>query len=213
MPRSLNEPVGFAPSTFSSTRAPTCSESRGASTSGVLPSFSVTTGVRSVTGSRSRYASMMPGQPACASSVIPRLRPRAARSRRVRRPRARALRGSSPPSSASRARCVTKIRRASSPWPFCCIDWIETSCLPNTPAIVGEHTGLVGRVERDVELRRRLVDRADRRAFERADRRAARAGVQVLGRVDEVAEQRARRSGRRPRPGRAASAGRPLRPR
>ena len=29
MPRSLNEPVGFAPSTLSSTRAPTCSESAG----------------------------------------------------------------------------------------------------------------------------------------------------------------------------------------
>ncbi len=54
MPRSLNEPVGLAPSTFSSTRAPTCSDRRGASTSGVLPSLSVTTGVRALTGSRSR---------------------------------------------------------------------------------------------------------------------------------------------------------------
>src|SRR5262245_38257674 len=63
MPRSLNEPVGFAPSTFSKTRASTSSEMRGASTSGVLPSSSVTTGVRSLTGSRSRYASMTPRQP------------------------------------------------------------------------------------------------------------------------------------------------------
>src|SRR2546421_10147886 len=62
IPRSLNDPVGFAPSIFSSTRAPTCSDRRGASTSGVLPSCNVTTGVRSLTGRRARYASMMPGQ-------------------------------------------------------------------------------------------------------------------------------------------------------
>ena len=62
IPRSLNEPVGFAPSIFNSTRAPTCSDSRGASSSGVLPSLSVTIGVRSVTGNRSRYASINPRQ-------------------------------------------------------------------------------------------------------------------------------------------------------
>ena len=38
----------------------------------------------------------------------------------------------------------------------------------------GEHTGLVGDVERHVELRRGLVDRADRLAYEIADRGAAR---------------------------------------
>ena len=44
MPRSLKLPVGFVPSSFSSTRAPTRSEIAGASTSGVEPSFRVTTG-------------------------------------------------------------------------------------------------------------------------------------------------------------------------
>ena len=38
MPRSLNEPVGFAPSSLSHTSAPTRSETRSASTSGVEPS-------------------------------------------------------------------------------------------------------------------------------------------------------------------------------
>ena len=37
MPRSLNEPVGLAPSTFSRTRAPTRADRRGAGSSGVPP--------------------------------------------------------------------------------------------------------------------------------------------------------------------------------
>src|SRR3954452_6866698 len=51
MPRSLNDPVGFAPSTFSHTSDPTRSDKRGARTSGVSPSSRVTSGS---TGSRSR---------------------------------------------------------------------------------------------------------------------------------------------------------------
>src|SRR4051812_50013079 len=51
MPRSLNEPVGLAPSIFSHTSAPTRSDSTGACTSGVPPSPSVTSGS---TGSRAR---------------------------------------------------------------------------------------------------------------------------------------------------------------
>ena len=38
IPRSLNEPVGFVPSSFSHTSTPACSLMRGASTSGVEPS-------------------------------------------------------------------------------------------------------------------------------------------------------------------------------
>ena len=51
MPRSLKEPVGLAPSSFSQTSQPARSDSDGASTSGVSPSPSVTSGS---TGSRSR---------------------------------------------------------------------------------------------------------------------------------------------------------------
>jgi hypothetical protein len=51
IPRSLNEPVGLAPSSFSHTSAPVSSESRGAWTSGVSPSPIVTS---ASTGSRSR---------------------------------------------------------------------------------------------------------------------------------------------------------------
>jgi len=54
IPRSLNEPVGFAPSSFSHTSAPTRSERWGACTSGVDPSPSDTTGSSSANGSRSR---------------------------------------------------------------------------------------------------------------------------------------------------------------
>ena len=54
IPRSLNEPVGLAPSSFSHTSAPTRSASRGAGTSGVEPSSSETTGSPGANGSRSR---------------------------------------------------------------------------------------------------------------------------------------------------------------
>jgi len=54
MPRSLNDPVGLSPSYLSSTRASTRSDRYGAGSSGVPPSRRVTTGVASVTGSRSR---------------------------------------------------------------------------------------------------------------------------------------------------------------
>jgi len=54
IPRSLNEPVGFAPSILSRTRAPTRSEITGASIRGVEPSSSVTTGSSAPIGNRSR---------------------------------------------------------------------------------------------------------------------------------------------------------------
>ena len=54
MPRSLNEPVGLAPSSFSQTSAPDELGERGARTSGVEPSPSLTTGSPASNGSRSR---------------------------------------------------------------------------------------------------------------------------------------------------------------
>src|SRR5690348_2190610 len=63
MPRSLNDPVGLAPSTFSHTVAPTRSDNRDAGSSGVPPSWSVTTGVAPETGRKVRYSSMTPRQP------------------------------------------------------------------------------------------------------------------------------------------------------
>ena len=67
MPRSLNEPVGLRPSNLSQTRAPTRSDRRGASISGVPPSSMVMTGVCSETGRKRRYSSMTPLQPALAA--------------------------------------------------------------------------------------------------------------------------------------------------
>ena len=54
IPRSLNDPVGFVPSSFNHTSAPTRSLSRGAGTSGVEPSCNETTGSSGANGSRSR---------------------------------------------------------------------------------------------------------------------------------------------------------------
>ena len=54
MPRSLNEPVGLAPSTLRCTVQPVNSDSRVACTSGVPPSSSVTGVQSSPTGRRSR---------------------------------------------------------------------------------------------------------------------------------------------------------------
>ena len=60
MPRSLNEPVGLAPSYFSQTSQPVSSDNGSDRTSGVPPSRRVTTGVASLTGRRSRYSSISP---------------------------------------------------------------------------------------------------------------------------------------------------------
>ena len=54
IPRSLNDPVGFAPSSFSHTSAPTRSDTRSASSSGVDPSSRETTGSSGPNGRRSR---------------------------------------------------------------------------------------------------------------------------------------------------------------
>ena len=64
IPRSLNDPVGLSPSTLSQTSQPVRPDSVGAGSSGVPPSSSVTTRAPAATGSRSRYASITPGQPA-----------------------------------------------------------------------------------------------------------------------------------------------------
>src|SRR5437868_14468298 len=60
IPRSLHEPVGFAPSTLRYTSQPVNCDTRFAGTSGVPPSSRVTTGVAAVTGRRSRYSSINP---------------------------------------------------------------------------------------------------------------------------------------------------------
>ena len=60
MPRSLNEPVGLAPSTLRYTSQPVRADSTGAGSSGVPPSRRVMTGVASVTGRRSWYSAITP---------------------------------------------------------------------------------------------------------------------------------------------------------
>src|SRR6478736_4101468 len=87
IPRSLNDPVGLAPSTLRYTSQPVLSDSTGACSSGVPPSPSVT-GVQSAgTGSRSAYSAITPrhgpaaaltgGRAVAGLIAPPRLRPAA----------------------------------------------------------------------------------------------------------------------------------------
>src|SRR5579863_1876131 len=71
MPRSLNDPVGFPPSTFRYTSHPVRAESTGAGSSGVPPSRRLITGVSPVTGSQLRYSSITPCQMALARGGDP----------------------------------------------------------------------------------------------------------------------------------------------
>src|SRR5215216_4873645 len=70
IPRSLNEPVGLAPSSFSQTSQPARSETRSANTSGVEPSWSETTGSPSANGSRSRQRSISPAIAAASDEPV-----------------------------------------------------------------------------------------------------------------------------------------------
>ena len=62
IPRSLNDPVGFPPSNFSSTRHPVSSESHPDSTRGVPPSHRLITAASAGSGIRARYSVMTPRQ-------------------------------------------------------------------------------------------------------------------------------------------------------
>ena len=145
---------------------------RGASTSGVLPSCSVTTGVLSVTGRRSRYPWMMPRQ--YEATTTPRPRRRAAQNR-----------SRSTASSSRTSRIVAAIADFSRE----VRDEDETGLVTLTLLLHrldgnlvvaehagdrGEHAGPVGGVERRCRTARQsrrsvgcgLVQRADRRARE-----------------------------------------------
>src|SRR5664279_176512 len=71
IPRSLNDPVGLAPSTFRYTCAPTLSDSDGAASSAVPPSSRVITAAPGGMDTRSWYAAINPGQAACATPAGP----------------------------------------------------------------------------------------------------------------------------------------------
>jgi hypothetical protein len=113
MPRSLNDPVGLAPSIFSHTSQPASSDTNGAATSGVEPSPSVTTGSPSSNGRRSRKRSIKPGMGRQNSSSMTRIARGAERmkSRPPIRPIAAKKRD-------SRIGCTTITSRAFSPSPL-----------------------------------------------------------------------------------------------
>src|ERR1700733_9576776 len=70
IPRSLNAPVGLAPSTFNHTCAPTRADRLGAGRRGVPPSSSVTTAASGPSGRNSRYSSTIPRQPSTSALVL-----------------------------------------------------------------------------------------------------------------------------------------------
>ena len=69
---------------------------------------------------------------------------------------------------------------------------MDTDVLAELRGDLGEHPGLVRDLELQVELALDRVDGSDRLAHQRADRRTPASTHEVLGRVDEVAEHRAR---------------------
>src|SRR6476469_3011161 len=177
MPRSLNDPVGFAPSTFRWTSSPSSSERRGAEIKGVFPSSSVITGVVSVTGRCSRYASMSPGHGRrFAVTDVPRSRAVAEDAQH----RADAVHGPDVTQPVDRGpqvglpcgvRDEDQARLAADPRLLHRLDRhaVRAELLRDG----GEHTGLVGHLELQVELALDLVDRPDGLAGEGADRGAA----------------------------------------
>jgi len=144
--------------------------------------------VRADTGKRDRYASMIPRQRA----VIPRLRRREDRT--------------DAPDDVELAHFVNRRREGS----FARKVRHEDEARFFTLSLLlhrldgnfvlaehardrREHAGLVGGVERHVELRSGFVDRPDAAANERADSRAPCAGTDILRGVDEISEDRTRR--------------------
>src|SRR5262249_56151562 len=88
MPRSLNDPVGLAPSTFRYTSHPVRADTTGAGSRGVAPSPSVITGVPAGTGRRPADCLITPAQVARAAGArgATRRPPLPRRPRRARRP-------------------------------------------------------------------------------------------------------------------------------
>jgi len=129
MPRSLNEPVGFAPSTLSQTLAPTRSERRGAGTSGVPPRAGSPRGglahreVAPVFLNQAAPACAMlrPHAPGVVVAVDDAQHPSDLIDDGRRRRSAM-----HPITSPSRATWVKKMRRASSPRPVCSMERMET---------------------------------------------------------------------------------------
>src|SRR5262245_984385 len=84
MPRSLNEPVGLAPSSFAyNCSTPSSAPSRPSRTSGVKPSPTLSSGVAHVTGRNSRYRSTSRGRTSVIDGVQRHVR--AGRQDRVER--------------------------------------------------------------------------------------------------------------------------------
>ena len=196
MPRSLNEPVGLAPSILSRTRAPDpgrqpgrLEQRRAALEQGHH---------RGVRRDREELPVLLddpaPAEgPAAAWSADVTTHPRSASRRRSAPPRPdRSSAASVARTSPSRARWVTKTRRASPDAPSCSTERIDTPLVAERRRDRTEHAGPVGHVEADVEagLEIGLGHQVRRLAV---GRRGGGAGQQVPGGVDQIAHHRAGR--------------------
>ena len=193
MPRSLKEPVGLAPSTLSHTAAPTRSDSRGAGTSGVPPSSSVTTGVSSVMGRKSRYSSMTPRQPAVTGPLLV-VGPLADDAEHAAHP----VHGLVPAQLVDGGEQIPLAGHVGEEDQPGLVGQADLLHGPDRDVVVaedvghgGQHAGAVGHVHAEVEGRPQVVLRHDRGAGA-LRRRRGRAGQQVARGVDEVAEHGAR---------------------
>ena len=200
IPRSLNEPVGLAPSILSQTRAtPAWAARRGVASSGVLPSRSVTTGVASLTGSSDaegldepRPGLRHPTSPITRSTDPTRWTRASTPRSSARRWRAGRLSGAAvghedQPGVRAEAALLHRLDRHAVV--------ARTRRRSQRARPDGRRPRRAGRT---ATRGRRSVARRD--AAAPPDGGALRAGHEVVGRVDEVAEHRARRSGPPPAP-------------
>ena len=203
MPRSLNEPVGFAPSTLRYTSQPVSSDEHGAGTSGVPPSPQRDhrgVGGRPAAGRgtpRSRRATWARHGPRSLIGVIAMLAT----------PSTRITLATSRTDVESRAQPVHRRAPAPRRWPR----WVTITSVRvvaaaglahgldrhvrarrSTGATCGQHAGLVGHVEADVVAGARLAHRAAPRSSAYADSPGPRPPVDpVAAHRDQVAEHRA----------------------
>src|SRR5690606_34767140 len=185
IPRSLNDPVGLAPSTLRYTSQPVRSASSGAGTSGVLPSYSVMIGVVSVTGSRSRYASITPRHHMGSLSLYTH------DARHLADDVQRAQISHRGGEGRIRSGVRHHDQRGVIPAPFLPHGLNADVVVGEDTGDDGEHTGAVGDVQGDVVARHHLSHRLDAQRRVVGLARGSRAGEPVASHRNEVAHDRA----------------------
>src|SRR5882757_5146900 len=186
MPRSLNEPVGLAPSTLRYTSQSVLRERPGAGSSGVPPSNKVITGVALVTGNRDRYASITPGQALFGSVTGHPFHAHHARDA------ADELHAGEPIDGLGQRRIGGAVRDDDQgrgvAAPFLADGLDADVLLGERPGDAGQHARTIGDVKSHVVARRDVAHRLDRQLGVGAVTGTPAAADPVAGHGDEVAE-------------------------